>query len=261
MADDDPGGRRLHVPDRLRKGARRSEERSIESAVWLIGHMCEHLGLSDLGDTELLDYGCGVKFTQAILERDLPLRRYVGLDADGDMIAFLRENVSDPRFEYFHIDAQNDLYNPDGEPLSEKTVLPIEGQTFDVICLFSVFTHLDPDDYRTLLKLLRRHAKPDGRLFYTLYIAELTPGGHGLIDAFARRMGHEGSSEGYRPATAEEGGFRDLDPGRPLMWALFSEEYARELIEGTGWEVVELSQPEEYIQHHFVLRATDPPQA
>jgi hypothetical protein len=33
---------------------------------------------------------------------------------------------------------------------------------------------------------------------------------------------------------------------------VYSERYARELIEGTGWRVETLSPPEPFIQHHFV---------
>jgi SAM-dependent methyltransferase len=240
----------LHVPTRLRRGAKRAkEEESIESAVWLIAHMCEHLRLDDLRDTELLDFGCGVKFTQALINHSLPIKKYVGVDVDREMIDFLRETVHDPRFEYFHIDAHNELYNPGGEVLSEKIKLPIDGHLFDVICLFSVFTHLAPHDYRMMLKLLRRYVKPAGRLFYTVYINELTEGGHGLMDGWASayRESHPGAS---RPATIEE--FIDLDPDHPLKWAVYSERYARELIEGTGWEVVELSPPDVDIQHHFI---------
>ena len=52
--------------------------------------------------------------------------------------------------------------------------------------------------------------------------------------------------------------FKDLDPEQPLKWAVYSERFARELIEGTGWTPLELSQPDgpsnsvAYIQHHFV---------
>jgi hypothetical protein len=54
------------------------------------------------------------------------------------------------------------------------------------------------------------------------------------------------------PQPSPVGRFKDLDPSRPLLWAVYSERYARELIEGTGWEVVSLWPPDEYIQHHFV---------
>jgi SAM-dependent methyltransferase len=250
----------LRVPARLRKTANASEDESIESGVWLIEHMCEHLGLADLGDTELLDFGCGVKFTQALVNRSLPIKKYVGVDADREMIDFLGENVHDPRFEYFHIDAHNELYNPGGEVLSEETQLPIDGQLFDVIGLFSVFTHLAPHDYRTLLELLRRYVNPDGRLFYTLYIDELTEGGHGLMDRWPTALSRTPPKEiaEYVKKNPDVAGarrietFRDLDPTHPLKWAVYSERYARELIEDTGWEVVELSPPDVSIQHHFV---------
>jgi SAM-dependent methyltransferase len=240
----------LHVPTRLRRGARRAnEDESIESAVWLISHMCQHLGLDDLGDSELLDFGCGVKFTQAFINHSLPIKKYVGVDVDREIIDFLRANVRDRRFEHVHVNAHNDLYNPGGELLSEDMRLPIDGRTFDVICLFSVFTHLAPHDYRTMLRLLRRYVKPVGRLFYTLYINELTAGGHGLMDGWA--SAYRKSHPGAPPPGATER-FIDLDPDHPLKWAVYSELHARELIEGTGWEVLELSPPEVEIQHHFI---------
>jgi SAM-dependent methyltransferase len=131
---------KLRIPDEFRRGATR-ESASIESAVWLIEHMCSLLGLDGLGNTDLLDVGCGIKFSQALINRSLPIKRYVGIDVYREMIAYLRETVDDPRFEYFHIDVHNQRYNPDGDVLSEDTRLPVGDRKFDVICLFSVFTH------------------------------------------------------------------------------------------------------------------------
>jgi SAM-dependent methyltransferase len=220
--------------------------------------MCAHLGLDDLGDSEVLDFGCGVKFTQALINQHIPIKRYVGIDVEPEMIAFLQQHVTDPRFEYHHIDAHSELYNPGGMLLSETTLLPIDGLTFDVICLFSVFTHLAPHDYRTILRLLRRFAKPNGRLFFTLYINERTDGGHGLMDNWHEILSQlppqelaryvEEHREDARPIES----FRDLDPAQPLNWAVYSERYARELIQNSGWHALSLSPPDEYIQHHFV---------
>jgi hypothetical protein len=46
--------------------------------------------------------------------------------------------------------------------------------------------------------------------------------------------------------------FVDLDPDRPLMRALYSREYAYELIEGTDWIPLKLLPPNRYAQHHFI---------
>jgi SAM-dependent methyltransferase len=249
----------LNVPARFVRGAFDDHDESLRSAGWLIRHMCDHLGVRDLSRTEVLDFGCGVKFSEALINCSLPIKRYVGFDVYGDLITFLQRNVTDDRFEYFHINAQNDLYNPEGQSLSVELELPIDGQTFDLITLLSVFTHLDPSDYRAMLALLRRFAKHDTVLLYSLYIDELTPGGYGLMDTWARTL--SSPEERFANAVAEHvdettgtrrvAPFKDLDPSRPLRWAVYSETYARELIEGTGWRVVSLSPPDAYIQHHF----------
>jgi SAM-dependent methyltransferase len=252
----------FQVPPKLRRGARRSDEGAeLASAVWLIEHMCAHLGIDDLSASEVLDFGCGVKFTRALINHPLPIKRYVGVDVQPEMIAYLQKHVGDPRFEYHRLDAHNELYNPSGARLSDTTPLPIDGQTFDVICLFSVFTHLAPADYRTMLTLVRRFAMLDGRLFFTLYVDEHTAGGHGLMDSWNEILGHvppealEQHLQAHPESAEPIKTFRDLDPTRPLNWAVYSEAYARELIEGTGWRAISLSPPDEYIQHHFVCAA------
>ena len=46
----------------------------------------------------------------------------------------------------------------------------------------------------------------------------------------------------------------DEVPDQPLLIARYSRDYALELVDGTGWEVVELHPPEPYIQHYIVCR-------
>lgn len=243
----------LDVPMRFHRGALKDRDATMESAVFLLGYMCDKLGLPDLSQQDVLDVGCGTKFTQALLEHGLPIKSYVGVDVYREMIAFLRENVSDPRFEYHHIDVHNDLYNPGAPTMTEHTDLGVGDRTFDVICLFSVFTHQAPDDYVTMLRLLRRYVRPNGRLFYTLFVDELTEGGHGFIDRVER--GLRGRDEGRLPVEGQQREvkpFVDVYPDKPLLCAMYSREYAHELIEGTGWRPLELLPPNEYAQHHFV---------
>jgi arylsulfatase len=250
----------IHAPIKFTRGIAHGDSQAMESALWLLQHVCAQLGLDDLANIEMLDFGCGVKFTEAFVNCDLPIKRYVGVDVYEAMIMWLREVVDDKRFEYYHLDAHNDRYNPEGQPLSEAMHLPIDGRTFDLITLFSVFTHLRPPDYRAMLKLLRRYARPGTRLIYSLYIDEVTEGGHGLMDTMSRWISdNEATLTGViadhvDPTTGARrvDPFRDLDPSRPLLWALYSERYARELMEGTGWTVLSLSPPGEFIQHHFL---------
>lgn len=227
-----------------------------ESGVFLIRNACASIGVEDLADRDVLDVGCGTKFTQAFLNYRIPIRRYVGVDVYRSMIEFLRDNVRDPRFEYHHVDVRNELYNPDAPPMTEDTDLGVGDQTFDVIWLFSVFTHLSPADYRVMLKVLRRYARPDGKLLFTVFIDELTPGGFGFMDKLNRALVEADPGRwadlGRTERTRVVKPFVDFDPEHPLRCALYSREYASELIVGTGWSPVALLPPNQYAQHQFI---------
>jgi SAM-dependent methyltransferase len=242
----------LDIPQRFNRGKHKRHDKAVDGAALLIRHVCDTLGLADLSDMEVLDVGCGTRFTQAILEHGLAVKRYVGVDVYREMIDFLRENVSDPRFEYHHVDVHNARYNPDAQPMTGATELGIGDRTFDIIWLFSVFTHLDPDDYTTMLRVLRRYIRPDGRLVYTLFVDELTEGGHGFIDRVSSGLRQDDADIAAHNRQRHVRSFVDVYPDQPLMCALYSREYAYELIDGTGWRPVELLPPNEFAQHHFV---------
>jgi hypothetical protein len=107
-----------------------------------------------------------------------------------------------------------------------------------------------------MLKLLRRYARPGGKLFFTVFIDEITDGGFGFSDKFNAAM------KAADPATwldRVEGTpahvvkpFVDVYPDQPLRVALYSREHAYDLIEGTGWAPIALLPPNRYAQHQFV---------
>lgn len=141
-----------------------------ESGKWLLDRMARQLGFESLAGTSVLDFGCGVRFTQAILNGRLPIGEYAGVDCYPAMIEFLRERVVDPRFSFHLLDARHALYNPGGTPLVSSTPLPLPERHFDVACMFSVLTHQYPEDSRAILSILRRHVRPTGRLFFTCFL-------------------------------------------------------------------------------------------
>jgi SAM-dependent methyltransferase len=237
----------LVVPPHLHRNAIPDGVAALDGAVWLIDHMCGHIAVPDLGRLDVLDFGCGVRFTQAIVNRGVPIGHYVGVDVSPEVVDFLQANVSDPRLEHFRLDAHNDRYNPTGRPLAELSVPEIEGRRFDLICLFSVFTHLSPPDYVAMLELLRRYISDDGSLFYTLFVNEVTEGGHGYIDKLNQASAARAAGAGEPPD------FVDASPAEPLMAAVYSRRHALTLIEGTGWKLRSLSPPNIHgLQHHIV---------
>jgi SAM-dependent methyltransferase len=265
----------LDVPAVLRRTAQPTEADWIDSARRSIDLLADVRGAPDLASTRVLDVGCGTKLVKVLLDEDRPIRRYVGIDVEPDVVSFLRTNVADPRFRFEHIDVYNELYNPRGTALADYSALPIDGETFDIICLFSVFTHLAPPDYRAMLEVLRPHAAEDCRLVFSLYVnrhADPTTALASLIDDDAKRRieavlqarldageqievpsAHSGLDAGTATAgTADVPDYVELIPDQPLLAAAYSEAHARSLIEGSGWRALDLHPPEGYIQHYFV---------
>lgn len=260
---------RLDVPKELQRGRHRSDEAWRASAIELLELLARSFGRTDLSDADVLDVGCGTKFTKVMLEEGLPIRRYVGVDSSAAIVDFLTSAVDDPRFAFHHLDAHNDLYNPGGLPLASFDRLPLGPELFDIICLFSVFTHLSPTDYRAMLKVLRPHVAPGGGLIFSLFVdARMTPEVRQAINQEVKRRRDAGDPEVLSAIEArlssadpdridEVPPFVDRVPDRPMLEAVYSEAYARELIEGTGWAAVSLHPPQPpVIQHYFICRPT-----
>lgn len=253
---------RLDIPLNVRRGRRRRDGEWEPVALGLLELLAGTLGRADLGSTSVLDVGCGTKFTAAFLNNGVPIKRYVGVDTDADVIAHLSSQVDDPRLSFHHLDAHNDLYNTGGQPLASFGGLPVGEERFDVISLFSVFTHLAPHDYTAMLELLRPHVAPEGKLIFSLFVDEgIDPAQREAFNQELRRRREAGDPEVIaairkrQDAGMEIPDFVDRVPERPLLEAVYSEPYARRLIEGTGWDVIELRQPiRPIIQHHFICR-------
>lgn len=196
-----------------------------QSGLWLLERMRRQVGLDSYADAKVLDFGCGVRFTQAIVNTGLPFGRYVGVDVCRPMIEFLRENVSDPRFAYHFLDARNLMYNPGGAPLTPDTVLPVGERDFDVVCMFSVITHQYPDDGRSIFSMLRRHVGDGGHLFFTCFLDE-------AIDTF-----------------------EDRSPQRDGGRCFYNPRFLNELVESCGWrQVGRAPSIGPLIGHSFVYR-------
>jgi len=214
----------LVVPEELHRNAPDVHAKGPENTGSILMNLvAERLDLQDLGESDVLDVGCGVRFTQAILNRGIPIRSYTGVDVHRPLIEYLQREVDDPRFSFAHWDAHNARYNPAGEKITQESDLPVEG-TFDVIWLFSVFTHLDPSDADALLAILRRRVRPRGALFFSAFLDD-------SVDSF-----------------------EDKIPEHPLSLPCYTERYLRELVEANGWKVASVSPPsrELFIQHHLV---------
>jgi len=220
----------LEVPLSLSSNAQGAKALGMdEGGRRLLDLMRDRCGLETLAGLDVLDVGCGVRFTQAIVNQQIPIGSYSGIDVWKEVIDFLSVDVApfDERFAYAHWDVRNAMYNEGGTVrLSDVEAFPIPGP-FDVISMFSVVTHLDADDTRAMLRLLRRHIRPTGHLFFSAFIG-------GGIDGYEDR-----SPEG----------------NPPLSWAFYDRQFMDDLVVSAGWEIESVHDPiDPIIQTHFVCR-------
>ena len=146
--------------------------RPADTGRSLLEYLAQRLGRADLSGLDVLDFGCGSRFAEAIIVHDVPLASYVGVDVWKEMVDWLSEHASaaDERLAFFHLNAKNNSYNPQGTLVGSDTTLPFENRLFDVICLFSVITHQNPTEAEGTFTLLRQYLKADGRLFFTAFV-------------------------------------------------------------------------------------------
>jgi SAM-dependent methyltransferase len=178
---------RLVVPSHLQRSLRHDEDEAERSARVLLGVLARQLARNDLDCVHVLDIGCGVKLTQALVNDGLPIGSYTGIDVSAPVIGFLRSSVEDPRFTFHHVDFHNARYNPTGLEMTPDAVLPVERADFDLICAFSLVTHLAPDDTKSILAISARYAHDRTRLVFTAFLDVHTEGATGSSTATRRR--------------------------------------------------------------------------
>jgi SAM-dependent methyltransferase len=213
---------RFSVPLRFRRGSLREDERaSVESGRALLSLIAR---FAPLEQAKILDFGCGVKLVQALLQDDCPIRKYLGVDVHGEMIEFLRANVRDKRFEFGTLNFHNRMYNKSGEAMTTGSLLAISPDTFGILTMFSVVTHLEPGDTLAALGILRRYAAEGAKLIFSAFID---------------------------PGQKEE--FIDTIPDRPLLNAVYRRDFLEDLIGKAGWQIESFNRPiASVIQHHYV---------
>jgi len=179
-----------------------------DTGLFLIEYICTRLERANLAGLDVLDFGCGCRFADAIVNRGVALNSYTGVDVETDMIDFLAENVEDPRLRFFRIDARNPIYNPGGVPMSSEMSLPFGNQRFDLICMYSVITHQQPDDAAAIFSIARTACKGDGRMFFS--------------------------------ALVEDGdfGYREKFPETPTALSVYSMDRLAQILIDAGWQIL-----------------------
>ncbi|MEM8570122.1 MAG: class I SAM-dependent methyltransferase [Pseudomonadota bacterium] len=198
---------KLSVPRKFRRGVKSHDETaSVQSGLKLLD-LIE--GIKPIEGTKLLDMGCGVKIAQALVERGSPQALYVGLDVYREMIEFMQRVLKgNDRYVFQAVEFHNEKYNSGGTKMADISGLPIAFQRFDLLTMFSVVTHLTPEDTRDMLLKLRQYAADDSALVFSTFVD---------------------------PDQEED--FLDLVPEKPLFKASYRKAFLEDIIARTDWKI------------------------
>ena len=129
--------------------------------------------LANLRDPEsIIDIGCGYGRVAHALLRHGHRGTYLGLDILADHIAWCTDHLTpytEGRYQFIHLDLQNDRYNPAGLIAPAEVDLGMAG-TSDVVMLTSVFTHMKPEGVAHYISQLPKLLEPGGRAMATFFL-------------------------------------------------------------------------------------------
>jgi len=194
-----------------------------------VGHLLRH---ADLQPTDrVLDLGSGSGRLAIPLTAQLgPTGRYDGIDVHAGAVAWCEQHITPqhPRFHFHHADVRNAFYNPKGRLASAEHQLPFDDDSFDVVVLASVFTHLLPDAVAHYLGEIQRVLAPGGRLMTTYF----------LLDEQSRAAIEAGTAAiRFRPSPADTW---VVDPGVAEAAVAIDELVVRRLHDEAGLPVRDL---------------------
>lgn len=170
----------LLPPEDLRSSARGRELKNdqvwIDSARGEAGRLVRDCGLT--AASRVLDVGCGPgRLAIGILQSLGKIEAYRGLDVDRRPIDWCTRYITKdhPTFRFVHFNVENARYNPGGKRLDGGVAFPFPDREFDIIYLYSVFSHMEEKDVRAYLREFGRVLATEGRIFMTGCIEEGVP--------------------------------------------------------------------------------------
>jgi len=123
----------------------------------------------------VLDVGSGLGRAAMPLTRYLKEGRYTGVDIMADLVEDSQQRITRrfPNFQFQHVDVYSGMYNEEAkaQPVNLRFAFP--DQHFDTIFLFSVFSHMFPEDVLSYLREFDRLLRPGGIVMATFFLLTL----------------------------------------------------------------------------------------
>jgi SAM-dependent methyltransferase len=124
-------------------------------------------------DESVLDVGSGEGGIAIQLTKYLSRKgRYEGLDIRRHHVEACKLIVTPryPNFRFRAVNVRNRHYNPKGRIKASEYRFPYDDESFDFVCLISVFTHMPIEEIDNYLREISRVLRTGGRCLITYYL-------------------------------------------------------------------------------------------
>ncbi|MFN2615312.1 MAG: class I SAM-dependent methyltransferase [Actinomycetota bacterium] len=212
------------LPPQELRFMREDDERFVRVGDESVEDLRKRAGLDE--GSVVVDIGCGYgRLAHALLRWPEFRGRYIGLDILPKHIDWCARELAPLRdgFTFTCIDVKNDRYNPRGSVKGARVKLPVPSGSADVVAMFSVFTHLYPDDVVHYIAEVARLLKADGKAYLTFLL---------LNDEWRARAERD---EPAYPLPHELTSFcRYMSADDPLHAIAYDEAWVQDQLEGAG---------------------------
>lgn len=134
--------------------------------------MQQHASLEP--QSHILEIGCGCGRVALALAPILVDGNYTGMDIEKVSLDANRKSslLRKKGFKFDLMDIKNMEYNPQGRHPASSYVFPYPDQSFDIVLLISVFTHMLPPDVSNYIKEIGRLLRPAGKCLISTFIMD-----------------------------------------------------------------------------------------
>ena len=125
--------------------------------------------------TRILDFGFGQgRLAIGLIAAGIEVGQYCGLDTHAESLKWCQESIGKehPQYQFVHVSAHNERYNPQGEQLP---TLPLNPNEFDIAFLNSVFSHILSSDVSHYLSQVYQALKIGGIVYLTAFLETKVP--------------------------------------------------------------------------------------
>ena len=121
----------------------------------------------------ILEIGSGYgRVAVALTDMVCPPGRYDGVEIVEKAVKWCTEEItpSFSNFRFHHADVSNPYAKRERGQSASSYQLPFDNNTYDIVYLTSVFSHMRPAEIRAYLEEIARVMKPNGKCFITYYL-------------------------------------------------------------------------------------------